>query len=95
MAKQRHISYLRNVNSFETNIKQNAKKTLFVLVSEVVTFNLSMRFNVKATGQKVTVYEGTVGLDVTRNKATGEEMYLHRKKLTERSKLGLFCQITC
>ena len=47
------------------------KKTLFVLVGELVTLNPSrampMGFNVTTLGQKVTVYEGTVGLDVTRN----------------------------
>ena len=37
---------------------------------KLVIFNPSMGFNVTAPGKKVTVYEGIVGLDVTRNKAT-------------------------
>ena len=49
---------------------------LFVLVGELVTFNPSMGFNVTAPGQIVTVYEGTVGLDVTRNKATGVKSHI-------------------
>ena len=36
---------------------------------ELVTFNPSMWFNVTSPGQKVKVYEDTVGLDVTRNNA--------------------------
>ena len=44
---------------------------MFGLVGELVTFNPSMGFNVTALGQKITVYEDTVGLDVTSNKATG------------------------
>ena len=43
------------------------KKTVFVLVGELVTFNRSMGFNVTAPGQKVTVYEGRVGLDDASN----------------------------
>ena len=42
---------------------------VFVIVGELVTFNPSMGFSVTAPGQKVTVNEGTVGLNVTRNKA--------------------------
>ena len=49
---------------------------VFVLVGELVTFNPSMGFNVTALGQKVTVYEGTVRLYVTRNKATGVKSHI-------------------
>ena len=51
-------------------LNKTSKKTLFVLVSELVTFNPSMGFNVTSPGQKITVYGGNVGLDVTRNKTT-------------------------
>ena len=62
LAKYRHISQLRNVNFFETSIQQNClKKTLSVIVGELVAFDPSMGFTVTAPGQKVTVYKGTVG----------------------------------
>ena len=35
-----------------------------------------MEFNVTAPGQKITVYEGTVRLDVTINKATGVKSHI-------------------
>ena len=35
-----------------------------------------MGFNVTTLGQKVTMYESTVGLDVTRNKATGVKSHI-------------------
>ena len=48
-----------------------------VLVGELVTFNPSMGFIITALGQKITVYEGTVGLNVTiRNKATGVKSHI-------------------
>ena len=66
---------------------KTSKKTLFVLVGELVTFHPSVGFNVTSSlAQKVTVYEGTVGLDVTRNKATEVK--------NEQGVVGLFCQIT-
>ena len=46
-----------------------------------------MGFNVTSPGQKVTGYEGTVGLDVTKNKATGEKVTLLTSTI-------FFCQIT-
>ena len=41
-----------------------------------MTFNSSMGFNITVLGQKVTVYEDTVGLDVTRSKATGVKSHI-------------------
>ena len=35
-----------------------------------------MGFNVTTLGQKVKVYEGTVGLDVTRNEAAGVKSHI-------------------
>ena len=49
-----------------------------------------MGFNVTAPGQKVTVYEVTVGLDGIRNKATGVKSHIN-----EQNVVGLFCQSTC
>ena len=53
-----------------------------------------MGFNVTTLGQKVTVYEGTVGLDVTRNKTTGVKSHIiHIDKKHEQDVVGIFCQI--
>ena len=49
---------------------------LFALVGELVTYNPSMGFNVTTLGQNVTVYEGKVGLDITRNKPTGVKSHI-------------------
>ena len=66
---------------------------LFLLVGELVTFNPSMGFNVTTLGEKVTVYEGTVGLYVTRNKATGVKSHSIDIEKNEQNVVGLFCQI--
>ena len=49
---------------------------VFVHVGELVTFKPSMWFNVTALEQKITVYEDTVGLYVTRNKTTGVKSHI-------------------
>ena len=54
-----------------------------------------MGFNVTAQGQKVTVYEGTVGLDVTRNTSTGVKIHISDiDKKNEHNVVGLFYQST-
>ena len=56
-----------------------------------------MGFNVTTLGQKDTVYEGKVGLDVTRNKATGVKNHIidiDKKMNKSIGPIALFCQIT-
>ena len=66
---------------------------LFVLVGELGTFTPSMGFNVTTLGQKVTGYKGTVGLDVTMNKAAGAKSHIIAIEKNEQDVVGLFCQI--
>ena len=47
------------------------KSSLVLIVSELITFNPSMGFNVITMGKKV-----TVGLGVTRNKSTGVKSHI-------------------
>ena len=63
-------------------------------VRKLVTFNPSMGFNVTTLGQKVTVYEGTVGLDVTRKQTAGVKSHIiDSDKKNDQDVVGLFCQI--
>ena len=52
-------------------ISQNKITDFLMILAWACPFN-----NVTTLGQKVTVYEGTVGLDVTRNKATGVKSHI-------------------
>ena len=62
---------------------------LFVLVGELVTFDPSMGFNVTTLGQKL-----TVGLDVTRDKATGVKSHIiDIDNKNEQDVVGPCCQI--
>ena len=65
---------------------------MFVLLGKLVTFNPSMGFNITTLGQKVTVYEGTVGLDVTRNKAAGVKSFVFLQPFIV-NYLLLYCQV--
>ena len=47
-----------------------------LFVGELVTFTPSTGFNVTTLGQEVTVYEDTMGSDVSRNKATGVKSHI-------------------
>ena len=50
--------------------------------------------NVTAPGLKFTVYESTVGLDVTRNKATGVKSHtIDINNKNEQGVVGLFCKL--
>ena len=66
---------------------------MFVLVGELVTLNPSMGFYVTTLGQKVTVYKGTVGLDITRNKATGVKSHIIDINKNEQDVVGLFFKL--
>ena len=73
-----------------------SKKTLFVLVGELVTFNASIGFNVRALPRaKNQSVKSTVGLDVPRNEATGVKSHIFGiYEKNEQDVVGLFCQIT-
>ena len=68
---------------------------VFVLVGELVIFNTSNGLHVTEPGQKGTVYQGTLGLDVRRNKATVVKSHIiDIDKNNEQDVVDLFYQIT-